>query len=112
MTLQGTTHIFKLSLSDKSADAPPHLVAACIKASEVKDFRPVRLNAIGRARGTNILNGAIPGSAAASAAVNLYSGSQGEKQPTSTSRICCVDSRIDLYPSCRSVGYNMVLNSH
>lgn len=81
---QGTTHIFKLALSDKAGQLAPCLAAGCIKPSERKVMRPVRLNAVGRARDTNIMNGALPGSAAASAAVHLYNGSQGEfKLPVS-----------------------------
>ena len=80
--MQGTTHIFQLVMSEKGEEAP-HLAAATVKASDKKEFRPVKLNAIGRARAATVLNGAIPGSAAASAAVNMYNGNQGRfPQPT------------------------------
>jgi len=77
--VQGTTHVFRLSLPGKEEGAPPHLVAAAMPAAARREFRPVKLVAAGRARGAaGMLNGSIPGSAAASAAVNLYNGSAGE----------------------------------
>ena len=57
---------------------PPHLAAAALPPAERREFRPVKLAAAGRARGgAGVLNGSLPGSAAASAAVNLYNGSAG-----------------------------------
>lgn len=53
--------------------------------------KPVRLGAVGRVRHTGILNGVIPGSSAAAAAVNLYSGSAGEQ---------CLPLNITLHMSC------------
>ena len=69
--------MFKLSLSDKADEPPPHLAAAAIRESERRDWKPAKLNAVGRARPASAFGSAIPGSAAASAAVNLYSGNQG-----------------------------------
>ena len=76
--MQGTSHIFKLCLSDKPDEPPPYLVAAAIRDSERRDWKPAKLNAIGRARPASALSTTIPGSAAASAAVSLYSGNQGD----------------------------------
>lgn len=54
-------------------------------AADRVEFRPVKLVAAGRARGAaGVLNGSIPGSAAASAAVNLYNGSAGVSRVAST----------------------------
>lgn len=75
-TLQGTVHVFRLMMNDKQEDLPPHLAAAALKDAERSDFKPVKLNAIGRARAAASL-GSLPGSAAASAAVGLYSGNHG-----------------------------------
>jgi hypothetical protein len=76
--MQGTTHVFKLSLPGQGEGTPPHLAAAAMSAAERKAFRPVKVVAAGRARGASLLNGSIPGSAAASAAVSLYNGTAGD----------------------------------
>jgi len=83
--MQGTTHVFKLSLPGQEEGTPPHLAAAAMSSAERKDFRPVKLVAAGRARGASMLNGSIPGSAAASAAVSLYNGSAGVYASTKAS---------------------------
>ena len=75
--VQGTTHVFRLSAPEKSESMPPHLAAAAIPAADRRLLSPVKLVAAGRARVGSFLNGGIPGSAAASAAVNLYSGTSG-----------------------------------
>lgn len=75
--LQGTSHIFKLSLTDKADEPPPYLAAAAIREAERREWKPAKVNAVGRARPASALGSAIPGSAAASAAVSLYSGTQG-----------------------------------
>ena len=75
--MQGTTHVFRLSAPEKSESMPPHLAAAAIPAADRRLLSPVKLVAAGRARVGSFLNGGIPGSAAASAAVNLYSGTSG-----------------------------------
>ncbi len=62
---------------------PPHLAAAqqalaaggCAKSGAVT--KPVRLGAVGRVRAPGLLNGAIPGSSAAAAAVSFYHGNAG-----------------------------------
>lgn len=80
--MQGTTHIFRLSAPEKgSKGQPPHLAAASIPFSERSLSKPQRLQPAGRARPSGILNGSIPGSAAASAAVNLYNGTSGRPLP-------------------------------
>lgn len=64
---------------------PPHLAAAqqAVAAgghAQVMSAKPVRLGAVGRVRHTGLLNGAIPGSSAAAAAVSFYNGNAGAPQ--------------------------------
>ncbi|EIE22763.1 hypothetical protein COCSUDRAFT_63899 [Coccomyxa subellipsoidea C-169] len=74
---RGTTHIYRLALPGAAENLAPHLAAALQAASGTAQAKPQRLGAVGRVRHTGILNGVIPGSSAAAAAVNLYSGSSG-----------------------------------
>lgn len=63
-----------------AGSAPPHLVAAQHAASSGSGHAPpkaARLGAVGRVRHTGLLNGVIPGSSAAAAAVSLYNGNAG-----------------------------------
>jgi hypothetical protein len=66
-----------LGAAGATDSAPPHLAAAAVHASAGGVPKPVRLGAVGRVRHTGLLNGVIPGSSAAAAAVNLYSGGAG-----------------------------------
>ena len=66
---------------------PAHLAAANLARRQSRSAscnglltgqEAVKLSAVGRARAPGLLNGALPGSAAAAAVVNLYSGHTGE----------------------------------
>lgn len=68
---------------------PPHLAAInraaeqCPNGCSPADAyhprqEPIKLVALGRVRSGGVLNGNLPGSAAAAAVVNLYSGQPGE----------------------------------
>ena len=62
-----------------SGTAPPHLAAAQQAASSAQaPPKAARLGAVGRVRHMGLLNGVIPGSSAAAAAVSLYNGNAGE----------------------------------
>lgn len=98
--MQGTTHIFKLSLPGKAENMPPHLAAAAIPQIERRDFKAVKLAAVGRARGGTALNGAIPGSAAASAAVKLYTGNAGRLVQLNASRRLATEIGHEQLPIC------------
>ena len=65
---------------------PAHMAAASFSHTHSKGgppsglstgHEPVRLSALGRARAGGFLNGSLPGSAAAAAVVNLYTGHPG-----------------------------------
>ncbi len=65
---------------------PAHVAAASFSHTHSKGgppsglstgHEPVRLTAVGRARCGGFLNGSLPGSAAAAAVVNLYTGHPG-----------------------------------
>lgn len=60
-----------------SDNVAPHLAAALQASGGGAQAKVQRLGAVGRVRHTGILNGVIPGSSAAAAAVNLYNGSSG-----------------------------------
>ncbi len=60
-----------------SENVAPHLAAALQASGGGAQAKVQRLGAVGRVRHTGILNGVIPGSSAAAAAVNLYNGSSG-----------------------------------
>ncbi|CAL8470762.1 g10304 [Coccomyxa elongata] len=74
---RGTTHIYRLALPGASENVTPHLAAALQASGGGAQGKVQRLGAVGRVRHTGILNGVIPGSSAAAAAVNLYNGSSG-----------------------------------
>ncbi len=62
-----------------SGAAAPHLAAAQQAASRGHALpKAARLGAVGRVRHMGLLNGVIPGSSAAAAAVSLYNGNAGE----------------------------------
>ncbi|DBB01086.1 TPA: hypothetical protein ACH3X1_000979 [Trebouxia sp. C0004] len=80
---RGTTHLFRLATKEGQ---PAHMAAASFSLPHSKggppsglatSHEPVRLTAIGRARCGGFLNGSLPGSAAAAAVVNLYTGHPG-----------------------------------
>lgn len=86
---RGTGHLFHLAAAAPSSQSvPAHLAAANAAGgaggqgcSSVRGALPAtKLVASGRVRGggNGLLNGNIPGSAAASAAVSLYNGSPGK----------------------------------
>lgn len=75
---------------------PAHMAAASFSHTHSKggppsglstSHEPVRLTAIGRARAGGFLNGSLPGSAAAAAVVNLYTGHPGTSP---ASRVKCL----------------------
>ncbi|DBA69654.1 TPA: hypothetical protein ACH3X2_012712 [Trebouxia sp. C0005] len=81
---RGTTHLFRLATKEGQ---PAHMAAASFPHTHSKggppsglstSHEPVRLTAIGRARCGGFLNGSLPGSAAAAAVVNLYTGHPGK----------------------------------
>lgn len=76
--VQGTTHVFHLSSSKKEPDLPPHLVAMGAPSEDKEGLRLVKMGAVGRARSTSLLNGSIPGTSVAKAAVGMYNGSPGK----------------------------------
>ena len=73
-SLRSTEH----AAAGVSGNAPPHLAAAQRAASSGQaPPKAARLGAVGRVRHLGLLNGVIPGSSAAAAAVNLYNGNAG-----------------------------------
>ena len=61
-----------------SGTAPPNLAAGQQAASSGQaPPKAARLGAVGRVRHMGLLNGVIPGSSAAAAAVSLYNGNAG-----------------------------------
>ncbi|KAL0039055.1 hypothetical protein WJX77_006537 [Trebouxia sp. C0004] len=89
---RGTTHLFRLATKEGQ---PAHMAAASFSLPHSKggppsglatSHEPVRLTAIGRARCGGFLNGSLPGSAAAAAVVNLYTGHPGKGDIAATFR--------------------------
>ena len=73
-SLRSTEH----SAAGVSGNAPPYLAAAqrAVSSGQAPP-KAARLGAVGRVRHLGLLNGVIPGSSAAAAAVNLYNGNAG-----------------------------------
>ncbi|KAK9793997.1 hypothetical protein WJX73_003967 [Symbiochloris irregularis] len=90
---RGTVHLFHLAAASSGSShdatshdsAPPHLAAVVASGNRLSAGNSlpaqqyIKVYASGRVHGgaKGMLNGSIPGSAAASAAVNLYNGSAG-----------------------------------